>query len=572
MPAYFLPLSALLLFGIASFAEENPSLSRVQVLTGRTRDQYEAFSRKAVISTQGTYSTKAGIEILKKGGNLFDAFTAVSFAIGVERPQSTGIGGGGFLVFYHAREKKVYAVDFREMAPGKAKSDMFLDEKGEPTKKSLAGALAVATPGLVAGVLEIQKKYGKLPLSEVLKPAIELAEKGFPVYPALHDAIKTEKENLAKFPSSKQIFLNADGEPWPVGHMFIQTDLAKTMKEISAKGAKAFYQGEIADKIVSTMRAHSGIIDKKDLAGYKVKWRKPVTGRYKDFEIHSMPPPSSGGTHVIQILNMVEKDKLAKKGPQDPQSIHLIASAMQRAFVDRAVYMGDPDFVKVPVDKIISKTYAAKLRRRIGEQAQKSKDFDLKEESPETTHFSMMDKDGNVIASTQTINGFFGSALVVEGTGIVLNNEMDDFAAKVGASNLFGAIGGDKNLIVKNKRPLSSMSPTIVMKNGKPFLAVGTPSGTRIITCVAQTLLNVLEFNQPLWSAVSLVRYHHQWMPDQISVEAPGFSPEVVADLQKRGHNVVAKDLGCKIQAIQREGDKFHGVSDMREEGLSLGL
>lgn len=559
------------------YAKESSTLAEVSTFQGRPREQYEAFSDKAMISTQGSHSSKIGIEILKQGGNLFDAFTAISFAIGVERPQSTGIGGGGFLVFYHARDKKVYAVDFREMAPGKSNSEMFLDKKGDVIpEKSLTGALAVATPGLVAGVLDVHKKFGKLSLSKVLKPVIELAENGFPVYPALNVAISEEKGKLSQFPSTKKIFLNSEGEPWPVGHVLKQPDLAKTLRLIAEKGKKGFYQGPVAEKIIQTMRENAGIIDQTDLTGYKVVWRKPATGTYKGFDIYSMPPPSSGGTHVIEILNIVENDKLAELGPQDPRTIHLVASAMQRAFVDRAIYMGDADFVFVPEKKLTSKSYAKKIRAQIKDTATPSKDIPLvemsKKESFETTHFSMMDQEGNVISSTQTINGFFGSALVAEGTGVVLNNEMDDFAAKVGASNLFGAIGGNKNLITKHKRPLSSMSPTIVIKNGKPVLAVGTPSGTRIITCVAQTLLNILEFKLPLWNALSLVRYHHQWMPDQLSVEPPGFPPQAVIELQKKGHVIVSKDLGCKVQAIQNEQNKFHGVSDMREEGSSLGL
>lgn len=570
-------LLGLVLLTLWACASPQSQHSKVDVLPGKKREQYESFGTQAMVSTQGVHSTQAGIEVMKKGGNIFDAFAAISFAISVERPHSTGIGGGGFLVFYNAKEKKVYAFDFREMAPRRASADMFLNANGEPDKeRSLTGAFAVATPGLVAGVLEVHKKYGKLPLPEVMRPAIELAEKGFPVYPALHEATQSEKARLAMYPSSKSIFLTPEGEPWPVGHQLIQADLAATLKLIAEKGKKGFYAGSVAKNISNSIKAYRGLLDEKDLAAYKTKWRTPVRSTYKDYEIYSQPPPSSGGSHVIQILNILEKDKLKDLGPQHPRAIHLTASAMQRAFVDRALYMGDPDFVKVPVQKITSKEYASELRKKITDKATPSKDLLPKELSEknsfETTHFSIMDAEGNAVASTQTINGWFGSALVAGGTGIMLNNEMDDFAAKVGASNLFGAIGGTKNRIEPLKRPLSSMSPTIVVKDGRAFLSVGTPSGTRIITCVAQTLLNVLEYELPLWESVTLTRYHHQWMPDQLSVEAPSFTAETLKSLTEIGHNVQPKDLGCKIQVIKRDGETLHGVSDPREEGSSLGL
>lgn len=538
------------------------------------RSQYESFGQKWMVSSQGKGSTQAAVEMLNQGGNLFDAFAALSFAIGVERPHSTGVGGGGFVLFYLAKEKKVYAFDFRETAPRKAHAKMYLGKDGKPiSDKSLTGALAVATPGHVAGVIEIHKKYGKLKLSQVLEPAARLAENGITVYPALHRAMTLEKARLASFPSSKTIFLAPNQEPWPVGHNLRQPDLAKSLRLIGEKGASAFYQGELAQKIASTIKSHLGILDEKDLRNYKTKWRKPVQSSFHQYQIYSQPPPSSGGTHVIQILNTLENSELRKSGPQSARSIHLTASAMQRAFFDRAQHMGDPDFVTVPTARLTSKAYAQRIRAQINEnKLPKAQDFQMKEESPETTHFSLMDHEGNVIVSTQTINGYFGSALVAEGTGIMLNNEMDDFAAQVGASNLFGAIGGTGNLIAPLKRPLSSMSPTIVLLDGQPVLALGTPSGTRIITCVALTLLNVLEYELPLWEAVTLTRYHQQWQPDQLQIEKPMFSPAVLKELEAKGHQIVEKDPGCRIQAIQKKGPMLHGVSDPREEGSSQGL
>jgi gamma-glutamyltranspeptidase/glutathione hydrolase len=572
----FLSLSTLLLVSCQTTSITPPAseLSQVSLMSGKARTQYESFGRKAMISSQGAHSTEAAIEVLNKGGNLFDAFTALSFAIGVERPHSTGIGGGGFVLFYLAKEKKVYSLDFREVAPRKASSTMFLDEKGEPVaEKSLTGSLAVAVPGHVAGVLEIHRKFGALPLKTVLQPAIQMAEKGFPIYPALHKATTSSKSRLTLFPASKQIFLNEQGEPWPIGHQLIQKDLGKTLRRIADQGAAGFYQGPVARKISFSLKKGGGLMDLKDLADYKAKWREPLHGTYDQYEIFSQAPPSSGGMHVIEILNMLEKDDLSKWGPQDARSIHLTASAMQKAFFDRAQYAGDPDFTPVPSAKLISKEYATRSRSEISlETAHRAPDFKMKEESPDTTHFSLMDEEGNAIVSTQTINGYFGSAMVAEGTGIVLNNEMDDFAAKVGASNLFGAIGGKNNLIAPGKRPVSSMSPTLVMKDGRPVLAVGTPSGTRIITCVTLTILNVLEYHLPLWDAVSATRYHQQWQPDELQIEAPMFPKRTLDQLQKKHWRIQEKDGGCRIQAIQNENGTLHGVSDPREEGSSVGL
>lgn len=566
-------------FALSSCQTSRPTsitspFQQVNLAPERSRAQYESTGSRSMVSSQGLQSSQAALEVLQKGGNLFDAFTALSFAIGVERPHSTGIGGGGFALFRKAGSADVVAFDFRETAPQKAHEKMFVDESGKAiAEKSLTGGLAVAVPGHVAGVLEMHKKHGILSLSVVMAPAIRMAEEGIVVYPALHRAMKLEKERLNRFADSRKIFLNPEGEPWPVGHRLIQKDLAGTLRRIADKGAKEFYQGETARRIVSTVSKHQGVMSGEDLKSYQSKWRKPVRGTYKNFEIFSQPPPSSGGVHVIQILNTLENDSLKSKGPQSAESIHLTASAMQRAFVDRARYMGDPDFVEVPVERLISKDYARQVRAVISSgKAWTAGELEAKEESPDTTHFSLMDSQGNAIASTQTINGFFGSAMVAEGTGVVLNNEMDDFAALVGGSNLFGAVGGKNNLVQPRKRPLSSMSPTLVMKDGEPWMVVGTPSGTRIITCVALTLLNSLEYELPLWQSVSLTRYHQQWKPDELQMESPLPSNQILGDLEKLGWKIQEKDPGCRIQAIQKEGSVLRGVSDPREEGASLGL
>lgn len=554
---------------------------QAKLIEGKTRSQYEAFGKKYMISTQGKATTEAAKFVFEKGGNIYDAAVAASFAISVERPHSTGLGGGGFMVLHDVASATQHAYDFREMAPRMATSGMFLDKNGKQIRdKSLTGAYASGTPGLVAGVLEVHKKYGSLTLDIVMQPAIKLAQRGFPIYPALEIALKEEAHRLCKFEASKKIFLNPDCSAKKTGEILKQEDLAKTLNKISRQGHNGFYQGEIAKKIVASQKKHNGLMTLKDLKYYKVKIRKPVVGTYKGHKIVSMPPPSSGGTHVIQILNILEGLDLASDGAQSSKAIHKTSTAMQIAFADRAAYMGDSDFKTVPVKELISKQYAKKLATKIPESHSiKSSNFPipfkkLLKESDHTTHFTIMDGEGNIVTSTQTINGWFGSAVVAAGTGIVMNNEMDDFASHVGGVNLFGAVGGKNNLVEPRKRPLSSMSPTIVYdRKGKPFLALGTPSGTRILTCVMQTILNVLEFEMPLWEAVSATRIHHQWSPDEIRIGPPGFKPEVEAELRSMGYKLKHKALGCKVQAIMRRADgTLHGVSDPREEGMSFGL
>jgi gamma-glutamyltranspeptidase/glutathione hydrolase len=550
-------------------------------MEGKKRSQYEAKGKKYMISTQGRATTEAAKFVFQKGGNIYDAAIAASFAISVERPHSTGLGGGGFMVIHDEKSSADEAYDFREMAPRMATSKMFLDKNGKQIReKSLTGAYASGTPGLVAGILDVHKKYGSLPLDVIMKPAIELAKSGFKIYPALEVAIKAEAKRLCQFEASKKIFLNNDCSAKKTGEILVQADLSRTLEVIAKKGRRGFYQGDVARKIIASQKKLNGLMTLNDLKYYKVKNRKPVVGDYKGYKIVSMPPPSSGGTHVIQILNVLEGLNLAQYGAQSAKAIHMTSSAMQIAFADRAEYMGDSDFKKVPVDKLISKKYAKNLSKKIKEDtALKSSDFPipfnkLTKESDHTTHFTIMDGAGNIVTSTQTINGWFGSAVVAAGTGVVMNNEMDDFASHVGGVNLFGAVGGKNNLVEPRKRPLSSMSPTIVYdKSGKPFLALGTPSGTRILTCVMQTILNVLEHDMPLWEAVSATRYHHQWSPEEIRIGKPGFDPSVEKELKKMGHKIKHKDLGCKIQAIMREKDgTLHGVSDPREEGMSFGI
>lgn len=541
-------------------------------------DGHEATTGEYMITTQGKASSAAGVEILKAGGNIVDAAVAISFAIGVERPQSTGLGGGGFMLMAGGIFSKPMSLDFREKAPLKSDSKMYLNENGAEIKgKSINGIHAVAIPGLVAGLIEIHEKYGKLSLAQVMSPAIELAEKGFKIYPHLASAIKSRVDVIKLFPSSRKIFFNAKNMPLTQGELLVQDDLAKTLKLIASKGREAFYHGEIAKKIVATSKKYKGILSQEDFDKYEAKWREPLMSDFKGFNIISMAPPSSGGVHVIEILNILENFKLSENGTAlSANTVHHTASAMQQAFADRAEYLGDADFTDVPSEILISKDYAFRLSKNIEPKRAKSAlevragDISIKESS-DTTHFTIMSKDGSTISSTQTINGLLGSALVAEGTGIVLNNEMDDFAVKVGASNLFGAVGGEKNLIEPQKKPLSSMSPTIVMKKKQPVLALGTPNGTKIITCTALTILNYLEYKMSLYDSVHALRYHQQWHPDEIRVEEPGFPKDVNDELLSFGHKIKVENMGCKVQAIAKEDNILHGVSDTRGEGLAIG-
>ena len=503
------------------------------ILTSKERIDHQSAEAKGVqyaIATQGNYATLAGEEIFKLGGNAVDAAIAASFTISVERPHSTGLGGGGFMLYYEAKTHKTYAIDFRERAPLKAFEKMYLDKNGKvDPSQSIDGIKAAAVPGLVAGLIEIHQRFGKLPLSTILKPAITLAKSGFIVYPSLAFALSQRADVLKKDREASRIFLNKNLEPLKVGDLLIQKDLAQSLERIAKSGKNGFYQGITEKLFLDFNSMKGGLLTKDDFKSYQVKWREPVKGNYNGNEIYSMPPPSSGGIHVIQFLNMLEEDKLNEIGPFQKKSIHLAASALQSAFADRATYLGDPDFTHVPTNTLISKEYVKKRRAEFfTDHARSYKEvsagkIDIQNglnEHTETTHLSLMDLEGNAISTTQTINGYMGAGMVVPHTGIVLNNEMDDFSASPGTANLFGAIGGSANAIAPRKTPLSSMSPTIVVKNGLPIMAVGAPGGTRIISCVAQTILNYLEYKMPLYQSVTAIRYHHQW---QVTTQHPLF-------------------------------------------------
>lgn len=536
----------------------------------------QANGKEYAIATQGRFSSQAAEKMFAQGGNIIDAAVAASFTVSVERPQSTGIGGGGFMLFHEAKTGKTYAIDFRERAPLKATENMYLGKDGKAdTGLSQNGILSVAVPGMVAGLVEVHQRFGSLPLEKVMAPAIQLAEEGFPIYEEFHTALTYRAPQILKDPAAKKIFLGVNGDVPATGSLLIQKDLAKTLRLIAKKGRDGFYKGAVANSIVSLSKKTGGLISQKDLNDYQVKWREPVNGKYQGYEVFSMPPPSSGGVHVIQFLNFLEKDELAKSGIHSTKAIHLAASALQSSFADRATYLGDPDFTKVPVKALTSAEYIQKRRQEVPlDRARKAAEVKAGDvsgyESSETTHLSLMDAAGNAVSTTQTINGWMGSGVVAPGTGVVLNNEMDDFAAQVGSSNLFGAIGGRPNAIAPKKTPLSSMSPTILMKNGKPEMVVGGPGGTRIISCVAQTILNYIEFKTTLYDAVSAVRYHHQWQPDVLVIEPPGPAPAVLEQLKKMGYEVKVQPIGCNVMATSKEGASLVGVADPRDIGTSI--
>ena len=542
------------------------------------RPTHEATGKSFAVASQGVATSNAAKEMIDAGGNIIDAFAAASLAIGVERPHSTGLGGGGFLLYRDGKTKKVYAFDFREKAPLAAKKNMFLDAKGEvAANRSTDGVLAIGVPGEVAGVMAIHRRFGHLPISKVFGPAVRLADQGFKIYPELADAITGDSATLKKDPQALRLFFDSKGHPKKTGDLLVQKNLARALRLISSQGERAFYRGRIAKALVAQQKKLGGLITSQDLAKYQMKERQPAVGDFLDAKIYSMPPPSSGGTHVVQILKVIELLKLNRETPFSIENVNETAQDMQRTFYDRAQYLGDSDFLKVPVKGLTSAAYNLKIAEAILKHERATPPAEIKNgdpfsyESNQTTHFTMMNAQGDVATSTQTINGHFGSKVMVPDYGIFLNNEMDDFSAKPGALNMFGAVGSTANEVAPQKRPLSSMSPTIV-EQGDTVIALGSPSGTRIISCVAQTIANRLYYGMPLYAAQSALRYHQQYSPDQIQVEAPGFGGDLKSGLEKLGHTVVEKDLGCRVQAVEKSATGLTAVSDPRGEGIALGF
>ncbi len=526
---------------------------------------YDKFENGIVVSTR-KIASEIGAGILKQGGNAVDAAVAVSYALAVVHPEAGNIGGGGFMVV-RLPDGRSTTIDYREKAPGRAHRDMFLDKYGEIVPDlSTFGALSVGVPGTVAGTMYALEKYGTMSRIEVLNPAIELAENGWILdRPMGGDAFK-------HFPSTNKIFNKPGGRPYVPGDLFVQKDLANTLKLIAGKDRDGFYKGVTAGLIVSSMEKHGGLVTMDDLEHYDAVERPPVEGTYHGYGILSMGPPSSGGASIIQLLHMLERYEIAALGHNTAETAHLMVEAERRVFADRAEYMGDSDFVEVPVKQLISKEYAAHRAASIDpEKTTPSSEIghgDVTEffaESEETTHFSVMDKNGMAVAVTTTLNGSYGSLLVTEGAGFLLNNEMDDFSSKPGYHNMYGLLGGDANAIEPHKRMLSSMSPTIVTKDGSVFMVIGTPGGPTIITTVLQCILNVIDHGMTIQAAVSAPRFHHQWYPDVIQFEDGAFTEYDRALLEEKGHSFGKRTIG-DAQGILYHDEKgfFTGGADPR--------
>ncbi|BAI76002.1 gamma-glutamyltranspeptidase (plasmid) [Azospirillum sp. B510] len=533
-------------------------------------------ARNGMVASEHRLATEIGIDVLKRGGNAVDAAVAVGFALAVVLPNAGNVGGGGFMIVHEAKSGRDVAIDFREMAPAKAFRDMYLDQQGRVVpERSLYTHLAVGIPGTVAGLAHALEKYGTMTLAEVMAPAIRLAREGYAVTPQLAGLLEVERDHLAKWEATRAIFFKGD-RPLTVGETLVNADLANSLEMIARQGPKAFYEGAIADGIAAEMERHGGAITKDDLKAYRVVEREPVSGSYRGYTVKSMPPPSSGGTHIIQMLNILERWPLTEYGPDSARSIHLMAEAMKLAYADRSEYLGDPDFTKVPVKGLTSRAYADELAAKIDpEKATPAGTIKpgrpAPHESDQTTHFSVADSQGNVVSTTYTLNLNFGSGIVAAGTGILLNDEMDDFSAKPGVPNAFGLVGGEANAIQPYKRPLSSMSPTIVLKDGKPWLVTGSPGGSRIITTTLETVVDHIDFGMNPAEAAALPRVHHQWTPDELRLEK-GLSGDTVRLLERMGHKVAVKPTMGRTQTIQLGEDGLSGFSDPRNpDGLTLG-
>jgi gamma-glutamyltranspeptidase/glutathione hydrolase len=535
--------------------------------------------KHAMVATVDPIASRVGADVMKRGGNAVDAAVAVAFTLAVTWPEAGNLGGGGFILLRKS-DGSEEVIDYRERAPLAATRDMYLDANGEIIKDaSLIGYKASGVPGTVAGLALAHKRHGKLPWADLVEPARKLATEGFPVsqYLARSLTVKRTVERLQKFPESWRIF-ERNGHPYETGEIFVQPELAATLVRIQ-KDPSDFYRGETARLIVAEMKAHGGIVTAEDLARYQPTVRTPLHGNYRGYEIVTMPPPSSGGVALIEMLNMLEPYDLKSMGWHSSQQVHTMVEVMRRAYADRAKFLGDYDFVSVPVKGLIDRAYADQRRKdidpnRVTESKAVAAGEPARYESSQTTHFTTIDAEGNVVSSTYTLNESYGSAVTVPGAGFLLNDEMDDFTSKPGVPNAYGLIQGEANAIAPRKRPLSSMTPTIVMKDGKVLFAVGSPGGSTIINTVLQIIVNVIDFGMNIQEAIDAPRFHHQWLPDKIRWEPYEFSRDTVDALSKRGHVFEEKpDFVGDAHAIgvdPKNGDRL-GASDPRRGGTAVG-
>ncbi len=572
-PHRALPVALLVPYALLLFSESN-AISKPftpgSPVTGST----------GMVATQEAHATRAAAKVLAEGGNAIDAAVCAGFTLAVTLPRAGNIGGGGFMLIHLEKTNRQTAIDYREKAPAAAHRDMFLNDKGNvDTKLSRSSRLAAGIPGTVRGLALALQQHGTISLERALQPAVELAENGFIVGQDLHESLKTRSSHFRGSPAAMKAYYNPDGSPPAIGSRLIQKDLARTLRIIAEQGPDAFYTGPIAKAIVADMKANGGIITADDLRNYRPIIRKPVGGTYRGWRVVAMPPPSSGGIHLIQMLNILEGFPIAKYGHNSAETMHICIEAMRRAYADRSRYLGDPDFTEIPTKSLISKNYAKILSKKINlSRATPSREVSPglaqlgNRESNETTHFSVIDRWGNAVSNTYTLNFSYGSGIMVAGTGMLLNNEMDDFSAKPGIPNAYGLLGGKRNAIEPNKRMLSSMTPTLLFKGKNHLVATGSPGGSRIITTVLQIVCNLVDHGMDIGEATTAARFHHQWFPDEVQVE-PGFNPETLASLENRSHTVKTHSLMGSTQSVARINGLFFGASDPRNQGaLTIGI
>jgi gamma-glutamyltranspeptidase/glutathione hydrolase len=571
-----------LVWGLALAAMPAPIFAQTSTIPAAGQPILSAQSRmlpvlakNGMVASQERRASEIGIEILRRGGNAVDAAVALGFALAVTLPRAGNLGGGGFMMVHIARTNETIAIDYRETAPAAASRDMFLNASGQPDPvKSRDSGLSIGVPGTVRGLALAHEKYGsgKLTLAQLIEPSARLAREGIPVEDDLADSLPGAQAKLARHPASAAIFLK-DGKALPRGARLVQTDLAMTLEAIRQQGPDAFYSGRIAAAIAKSVQAAGGIMTEADLASYKPVLRQAVRGRYRGYDIASMPPPSSGGVHLVQILNILEGYDLKAMGAGSADALHVMAEAMKPAYADRATFLGDPDRVKVPVKGLTSKAYAEKQRAAIPlDRARKAEEISagnpLPHEADQTTHYSIVDSEGNAASNTYTLNFSYGMGMVAEGTGVLMNNEMDDFSAKAGAQNAYGLVGGDVNSVNPGARPLSSMTPTFLFKDGKLVLVTGSPGGSRIISTTLQVIVNTIDFGMNIAEAVAFPRVHHQWRPDQLTVEQ-GLSPDTLKLLAARGHMVRPAATSGSANSILITAEGMTGASDPRQRGTA---
>jgi gamma-glutamyltranspeptidase / glutathione hydrolase len=571
-------ITLLVLFGISSLAlKHNKAQANPLPLLEYDSLSFPEVASKGMVSTQEAKATQVGVDILNVGGNAVDAAVAVGFTLAVTLPRAGNIGGGGFMMIYDAKTEQVKALDYREFASMNASRDMFLKtDKTVDEHKSRFSNLSAAIPGTVAGLIKAHKTFGRLPLTTVMQPAIELA-KSMTLSQSMAQALNLYQGRLSAMSETRKIYTKADRSMWQKGDRFVQIDLARTLTAIAKTQGDDFYRGAVALKIADYFSENGGIITLEDLAEYKAIWRNPIAAGYKDIKLFSMPPPSSGGVHLIQLLNLINQFPIDRGGANSAYNSHIKVEAMKFAYADRSKYLGDPDFNDVPVQSLINHDYAKKIAQQINlDKALKSSQVHpgqyIDQESPQTTHFSIIDHQGNMVSNTYTLNYSFGSGITVPGTGMLLNNQMDDFSIKPGVANSYGLVGGEANAIQAMKRPLSSMTPVIVLKNNKPWIATGSPGGSKIISIVANFLVNRFYHSMNIAEATLLPRVHHQWYPDILKVEK-GFPIDTAKLLKAKGHKVLYTKPWGSLQSVELSDGVFYGYSDTRRPGaLSKGV